>query len=95
MINHFCQMSISSFELTVFLSLFEYQTNIFQAPYWVTPFMVPVISRTKVGDPSLVHLTMSKKQETNKKQQTNKQTNQLNIFVYRCLVYSTKKGKII
>ena len=40
----------------------------FQAPYWVTPFIVLVIGRTKVWDLSLAHLTMLKKQETNKKQ---------------------------
>ena len=30
----------------------------FQAPFWVIPFIIPVIGRTKVGDPSLVHSTM-------------------------------------
>ena len=59
-----------------------------QAPFWVTPFGVPVIGRTKVGDTSLVHLTILnitdftkviKKQQTKKKQkqQTNKK-NQTN-----------------
>ena len=32
--------------------------SFFQAPFWVTPFIIPVIGRTKVGDPSLIHITM-------------------------------------
>ena len=33
-------------------------TFFFQVPFWVTPFIVPLLGRTKVGDPSLAHLTM-------------------------------------
>ena len=32
--------------------------HFFQVPFWVTPFIVPVMGRTKVGDQFLVHLTM-------------------------------------
>ena len=54
----------------------------FPAPFWVTPFIVPVIGRTKVGDPSLVHLTMLKifgwqKRILQKYQKSNKKTNKL------------------
>ena len=84
--------TLSRWNKTPFLNLSRHSHVFFQAPYWVTPFIVPVLGRTKVGDPSLAHLTMLKKQT---KKQTNKQTSKLdklyfivqNEIVYLVLIF--------